>query len=231
MTKKHKQGRDDWLCWVRLGQCHSEFCPSCKFQVFALFACIGLCGFPYWKWPSSGKLIASVWKSLFLVTYRAVQMIWSNMGLLLFSLYQAAYRDSKIEQLYCLVLYCRHSAMSAKGCIPLRRSASHQGWPENEVIRACAVIFLTLQTQLLSGTGQCEKLGSVSGHFSHHHSFPSLETDWSISFFCLFQMGTNGSFPYVPAALKGFLVSPEYIMQCCRASPFFFSTLCLYHVL
>lgn len=73
--------------------------------------------------------------------------------------------------------------------------------------------------------------GSVSGHFSHHHSFPSLETDWSISFFCLFHRGTNGSFPSVPAALKGFLASPEYIMQCCRASPFFFLTPCLYHVL
>ena len=105
------------------------------------------------------------------------------------------------------------------------------GLTGDKVICACAVIFLALQTQLLSGIGQCEKLGSVSGHFSYHHSFPSLEADWSISFFCLFHMGTNGSFPSVPAALKGFLVSPEYIMQCCRASPFFLSTPCLYHVL
>lgn len=194
-------------------------------------AWIFLCGFSHWNWPSSGKLFASVWKNLFLVMYRPVQVIWSYMGLLWFFLYQAVYQDSKIEQLYFLVLYCRHPVTSAKGCIPLQRSVAHQDWPGDEVMCACAAIFLALQTQLLSGPGQREKLGSVSGHFSHHHSFPSLETDWSISFFCLFHMGTNGSFPSVPAALKGFLVSPEYIMQCCRASPFLFSTPCLYHVL
>lgn len=142
--------------------------------------------------------------------------ILSNMWLLWFFLYQAVYQDTKIEQ-----LNCRRPATSAKGCIPLWRSVAHQDWPGDEVICACAVIFCALQTQLLSGTGQCEMLGSVSGHFSHHHSFPSLETDWSISFFCLFHMETNGSFPSVPAALKGFLVSPEYIMQFCRAIPFF----------
>lgn len=169
---KHKQGPDDWLWWVWLSQGHSEFCPF-EFQVFPLFAWIWLCVFPHWKWPSSGKLIASVWKNLFFVMYRAVQGIWSNMGLLWFLLYQAAYQDSKREQPYCLVLYCRHPVTSAKVCIPLRRSASHQDWPGDEVICACGVIFLALQTQLLSGTGQCEKLGSARGHFSHHLSFPS----------------------------------------------------------
>lgn len=75
------------------------------------------------------------------------------------------------------------------------------------------------------------KFCSGSGHFSHRHSFPSLEAVWSISFFCLFHLGTNVSFPSAPAALKGFLVSPECVMQYCRASSFFFSTPCLYHVL
>lgn len=217
-------------CWIFHSKRDTGFCLLLNWRSFQS-AWISLCRFSYWKLPSSGKRVTSIWKNLLLVTYRAVQVIWSNMGFLWFFLYQAVYRHSRAEQIYCLVLYCRHLAMSVKGCIPLWRSVAHQDCPGDEMICACAVFFLALQTHLLSGTGQCEKLGSVPGHFSHHHSFPSLEKDWSISFFCLFHIWTNGSFPSVPAALKGFLVSPEYIIQCCRASPFLFSTPCLYHVL
>lgn len=34
--KKHKQGRDDWLCWMFHNQRHTEFCPSSELQVFPL---------------------------------------------------------------------------------------------------------------------------------------------------------------------------------------------------
>lgn len=85
-------------------------------------AWIFLCGFSHWNWPSSGKLFASVSKNLFLVMYRAVQVIWSYMGLLWFFRYQAVYQDSKIEHLYFLVLYCRHPVTSAlqKAAFPCR---------------------------------------------------------------------------------------------------------------
>lgn len=182
--------------------------------------CVGFCTENYLALPNSSQVPWMFSRS------HPEQCRWfgTRRGCFDFFLHQMMYQYSKTEQLCWL--HCRHPVMSAKGCIPLQRSVAHQDWPGDEEMYACA-----LETQLLSGTGQCEKLCSGSGHFSRHHSFPSLETVWSISVSCLFHLGTNGSFPSVPAALKGFLVSPECIMQYCRASPFFFSSPCLYHVL
>lgn len=192
---------------------------SCRsFQSVWTLLC-GFCTENYLPQPNSSQVSG-------MCSWSQCRWFGARRGCFEFFLHQMTYQDAKTEQLCWLVLHCRHPGMSAKGCIPLQRSVAHQDWPGDEEIWACA-----LETELLSGAGQCEKLGSGSGHFSHHHSFPSLETVWSISFFCLFHLGTNGSFPSVPAALKGFLVSPECIMQYCRASSFFFSTPCLYHVL
>lgn len=159
----------------------NDFPLGNSLQVYGRRSFLGHVSYIHCRWSGAGP---------FLVMYHVVQMIWSNMELLWFLLYQGAYQDSKIEQLYSPLLYCRHPVMSAKGSILLQRSAAAQDLLYDEIICSCTVLFLELQIQATVRNWTMWKsltsFSSVFGNFSHHHSFPSLETDWSTSFFCLF---------------------------------------------